>query len=416
MTLRPTALWASSLHWNSASHVSAHHYARLLAERGWDVAFISYPVTPLHLLKLGSEEVAIRFRSWWQRGERDLDGRLFSYTPLSLFPPLKAPCASEMWSFDNWHRFTSPNLVRLAHEQGFGHVDLLVVDSYMQSFWLDEIKAGCSLLRITDNIAGMPWATPAVVKRETELIGRVDCVAYTARQMEGRILAAHPRATIYTPNGAEIDHFLQGPGDLPAEYAHIPSPRAVFVGAIADWFDTHLLAESARRLPQVSFVLVGPEMTDMRPLEGLSNVYRLGRRAYQAIPAYMKNAQVGLIPFRDDELVRSVNPIKLFEYLACGLPVVSTDWEELRRLDTPATLCGSVDEFVAAIERNISTPADPTGLVNFARKVDWRERFELLVNALQLEQIESGRNADPGDFAAECDNPSLVQHRGRWAA
>lgn len=416
MTLRPTALWASSLHWNSASHVSAHHYARLLAERGWDVAFVSYPVTPWHISKLGSEEVAIRFRSWRRKGERDLDGRLFSYTPLSLLPPLKMPLASEEWSFDNWHRFTCPNLVRFARKEGFGQVDLLVIDSYVQSFWLDEIDVRSSLLRITDNIAGMPWATPAVVERETELIGRVDCVAYTAREMEERIRSARPCKMIYTPNGAEIDHFLRAADDLPPEYAQIPEPRAVFVGAIADWFDTQLMAETARRLSHVSFVLVGPEMTDMRPLEGLANVHRLGRRPYETVPSYLKNAQVGLIPFRQDELVRSVNPIKLFEYLACGLPVVSTDWEELRRLDTPADLCGSVDEFVAVIERNIAAPADPTGLVNFARKADWRERFEILVNAIQLEQIESGRGAGRSAVASERHNASITAKRDRPAA
>ncbi len=378
------AIWATSPHWLAPLRVSAHHYARLLAEQDWDVAFLSCPVSPIHLAWALSHETRIRFRSWLQGGESDLHGRLLCYSPFTFLPPANAPVLRSRGVLRMWHRATVPGVLPFLRARGFGRIDLLVLDSVRYHFLLDEIDHRRSVMRITDNIAGFDWATPAFLEMEERLIRAVDCVCYTATAMEERIARLAPKAMVHLPNGVDVSHFIRSGDAIPTEYEGIPRPRAVYVGAIAPWFDVELVARCARRLPDTSFVLIGPVTTDLGLLRSCPNVFILGRRSYASVPAYMRHADVGLIPFRVNNLVHSVNPVKLWEYFACGLPVVAARWTEMESLATPAVLCDNADEFVAAVQKSATVPVDRATLAALAREADWAARFEVLAEVAGL--------------------------------
>lgn len=381
--MRRKAIWATSQHWRAASQVSAHHYARLLVEAGWDVAFLTHPISPWHFLRSGSRRAAReRWHTWRQGGEFDLDGHLLHYSPLTLCPPHHMPLLRRGAILDMWPRFTLPGLHRFLRKRGFGCPDLLVIDSPLHGFLLREAGAGKSVLRVVDDLAGFPGVPPSWVEREHALIGAVDHVIVTGRVLEQKVLPYRPRALTHVPNGVQIDHFLNGAATLPAEYRSIPAPRAVYVGAVEEWLDVALLADVARSLPDVSFVLIGDGRAILEPLRGMANVHILGRRPYAQVPAYLKHASVGLIPFKPSRLVRAVNPIKLYEYMACGLPVVATAWEELEHVDSPARLCRSTDEFRRGIAAAVQDSTDKAVLIDFARRADWRERARLLFAAI----------------------------------
>jgi len=104
-----------------------------------------------------------------------------------------------------------------------------------------------------------------------------------------------------------------------------------------------------------------------------------GARPWSAIPAYLQHATVGMIPFdvaSHPELIHHVNPLKLYEYMASGLPVVSMKWEELIRLKTPALLASSKEEFIALLKK--AQPSDE--YQRFAKKYDWSLRGEQIIN------------------------------------
>ena len=386
----PKALWTNGMYWNSPVQLGAHHYVRQLLRRGWDVAFVSDPISPLHALYRSTyPESRDRFRTWWRRGQRDWQGHLFYYTPLTLLPPFNAPLLRMPWVLDHWHRLTVPDVRRVLRSAGFDRVDLLVADSIAQGFWLDEVKAERTLTRVADHLAGFDHTTEAMVERERDLIRRVDVVAYTAKTLEPMIRAAGAKQLVHVPNGVDAEHFIQGGRMIPDEYQSIPQPRVVYVGAIKTWFDVALLQQVATRLEGVSFVLVGPHSVDISELNRLTNVYVLGRRSYSEVPRYLKHAQVGMIPFKVNQLVDAVNPLKLYEYMACGLPVVATSWKELRQIDSPAVLCDSAEDFSNAIEKAIAEKSDRQALVNFASRADWSRRFESLAAAVGLDQLGS---------------------------
>jgi glycosyltransferase involved in cell wall biosynthesis len=377
------AVWTNALYWNGPIMVGAHHYARHFARSGWQVAFCSDPISPLHLVKFDTlRETKARFRVWAKGGRWDLDGRLFYYTPFTFFPHYNAPVVRNRWFLDHWHQFSIPRLRGLMKARGFDEPDLLVLDSTIQSFWLDVLRPRKTLMRIVDDLSGFRGVSAAMLDRERELIGRVDHVVYTARRLEAKIAACQPRSMTHVPNGVELAHFLNAQGETPAEYADIPAPRAIYVGAIENWFDAKLLATVADSLPRVSFVVIGPQRTDLSALAKLKNVHVLGPRPYAQVPFYMRGADVGLIPFQVCDLIHSVHPIKLYEYMACGLPVVSVAWDELESLDSPAVLCRTATQFVDATRAALEQPPRREDLIRFASAADWSNRYAQLAQAV----------------------------------
>ncbi len=117
-------------------------------------------------------------------------------------------------------------------------------------------------------------------------------------------------------------------GSPPPALAALPRPRLGYLGMISHWMDFAAVAALARATPHGSVVLVGPR--DMAPPPLPANVHFLPAVCEGAVPGVLRGFDLGLIPFVRSPAIDAVNPIKLFEYLAAGLPVLSADFEEIR--------------------------------------------------------------------------------------
>lgn len=148
------------------------------------------------------------------------------------------------------------------------------------------------------------------------------------------------RNTHIIRHGTDWEHFRKAiDGNLPAptDIADLPRPVIGFHGLLADWVDYELIKKVARHFSDGSVVLIGKVAVDAEEkitiLGGLPNVHLLGRKPYADLPAYCKAFDVALNPFEINALTLAANPLKVREYLAAGLPVVSTDIPEVRVLD-----------------------------------------------------------------------------------
>jgi glycosyltransferase involved in cell wall biosynthesis len=151
---------------------------------------------------------------------------------------------------------------------------------------------------------------------------------------------------------------------------------------IPEWFHFAWVRAAAEQLPEVAFVLIGPDAIARSRLGGLSNVPLLGVRPYATVPAFLKHANVGLMPFdvdRNPEGVDVLQPQKLYAYLASGLPVVSSDWKNLRALGTPARRCGTAEEFVRAVREAVAARGDAESHRKFAARFDWGAQVQALL-------------------------------------
>ena len=174
------------------------------------------------------------------------------------------------------------------------------------------------------------YDSPAVRAAENRLLDRADVVLTSSQALLEAKSALHPNVHLVR-HGVDVEHFARALNPRiqpPQEVADLPRPIAGFFGLIHHWIDLDLVAAVAKRLPDMHFVLIGHVVADVRALRALPNVSVLGRKPYRDLPAYCAAFDVAILPFKRTELTRNANPIKLREYLAAGLPVVSTPLPE----------------------------------------------------------------------------------------
>src|SRR5205807_9747142 len=164
--------------------------------------------------------------------------------------------------------------------------------------------------------------------------------------------------------------------EVPEEIAKLPRPILGYFGLIADdWVDVPLLVHLAKRFPQASLVLIGKTTMDVSALESLPNVHLLGRKPYETLPAYSKGFDVALIPFPVSEVTLNANPLKAREYLAAGLPVVSTPIPEVEVLGT-CRIGGTAEQFARQVEAALAAPGPLARRSETMRQHSWQARLE----------------------------------------
>ncbi len=199
------------------------------------------------------------------------------------------------------------------------------------------------------------------VAAERRLLERVDAVFAINHALAEAKRAINPR-TFVSPHGVDHAQFARALDPalaVPADLAALPAPRIGFYGTLRDWVDLALIAHIARARPAWSIALIGQVLCDVSALRGLGNVHLLGQKRHDELPAYCRGFDAGMIPYRIDERMTFVNPLKLREYLSAGVPVVSTPVPEVVRHAHLCRIAAHPDEFVAALDAALaeSSPA-----------------------------------------------------------
>jgi glycosyltransferase involved in cell wall biosynthesis len=209
------------------------------------------------------------------------------------------------------------------------------------------------------------------------LLARADLTIVSADRLLRSKQAADVR-TVLVRHGVDYELFrraLDPETEIPAEVADLPRPVLGFFGLLSpDWIDAELLEKIARRFAGGSLALIGSVRMDLSRLN-LPNVHVLGRRPYESLPAYCKAFDVGLIPFVVSELTLNANPLKAREYLAAGLPVVSTALPEVAVLPE-CRLAGTHDDFLAQVELALQDARPRPHRSALMRHESWQARLD----------------------------------------
>ena len=196
----------------------------------------------------------------------------------------------------------------------------------------------------------------ALMRMERDLVHRSDMVLASSEQLGLERRRLNP-ATHFISHGVDTEHFGKAMDPLtrvPEDIRWLPGPVIGFFGLLADWVDLDLVRSMARARRDWSFALIGKTATDVSSLQGEPNVFLLGQKPYRALPGYCRGIDVGIIPFRVNDLTLRANPLKLREYLAAGLPVVATPLPEVRRYKDLVRLAYGTDGFLEEIEASLN--------------------------------------------------------------
>ena len=213
-----------------------------------------------------------------------------------------------------------------------------------------------------DELSAFRFAPPELKAAEAELLTRADIVFTGGQSLYEAKRHRHPNVHAF-PSSVDAAHFgkarQSGLAD-PADQTGIAHPRLGFFGVIDERFDADLLARMADLRPDWSFVMIGP-VVKIGPatLPQRANIFWLGSRDYKDLPAYLAHWDLGLMPFALNEATRFISPTKTPEFLAAGLPVVSsgiTDVVQPYGEQGLVAIAGSADELVSACQELLTRP------------------------------------------------------------
>jgi glycosyltransferase involved in cell wall biosynthesis len=260
-----------------------------------------------------------------------------------------------------------------------GSPRLALVQNFMGFPLLDSWKPDRVVYDMIDAPLHFAPVPPRLVPRWEALLRRADRVVVTSGPLYALAVKGGSHAVTLIGNGVDASRFAPdrvAPAPLPGR---ADAPALGYVGSLHAWVDVPLLVALARALPDAKVVLVGPAPPSTageleRAAAQLPNFFWTGPRPYADVPSLVRAFRVGLIPFRRTPLTEAVNPVKLYEYAAAGVPCLTTRFsDEVDRWGEAARVAGDEAEFVALARALLTEAPDRTRLAAFAARHDWAE-------------------------------------------
>jgi glycosyltransferase involved in cell wall biosynthesis len=254
-----------------------------------------------------------------------------------------------------------------------------------------------------DDYAALPDVNPeAIQAMDEELTRKADLVFVASDTLLERKLALNPN-TCVSPHGVDFNHFAQAQDaslPVPDDMAELPRPVIGFFGLIERWIDLDLVNFLAEQRPHWSFVMIGRLAVADDQVPHRPNIHYLGRRSYQELPAYGKQFDAAIIPYRLTQQVLHANPIKLREYLAMGKPIVSVSTPEIDKYAEVVEIANSREEFLRKLDAVFLTRPGDQDIQRRMKRVaseSWDARLTEVLELVRRHPHESVESV--GSFA-----------------
>ncbi|PKM81675.1 MAG: hypothetical protein CVU89_07935 [Firmicutes bacterium HGW-Firmicutes-14] len=235
-----------------------------------------------------------------------------------------------------------------------------------------------------DDYSSFSWTPEYTTTADRTLARKADIVLVVSEPLYASKSRENSNCFLI-PNACDFEHFsrsfeqgLTAPDDI----KRLGRPRIGFIGAIYEWVDLDLVSHLAREEPGWSIVLVGPKHRSVN-IPNLSNIHWLGRRPYNTLPNYLQEFDVCIIPFKNSETALNSSPIKLYEYLASGKPIVSTPIPEVIKFGRLVERASDKNLFLEKVRLLLTEPEDEKDRrcrfqLSVARVNTWESRYRSL--------------------------------------
>lgn len=236
--------------------------------------------------------------------------------------------------------------------------------------------------------------TEELIYNERKLASIADLVITSAKKLYVK-MSYYNKNIYYLPNGVWNKDYQskKEKSIIPGDLQYIKQPIVFFMGAVAEWVDLELIKFVATSRPQYSFVFVGSQRSK---LPQLPNIYYLGSKKYEDLPKYLEQARVAIIPFKVNNLTAAVTPLKFYEYLSSGTPVVTTIMPDILDLKGSKTAINKYD-FVDYIDFYINMDESTYNIEankakDTAKSFDWNNLLRPIVSLIEGEKFNFENN------------------------
>ncbi|ACL70683.1 glycosyltransferase [Halothermothrix orenii] len=212
--------------------------------------------------------------------------------------------------------------------------------------------------------------------QEKIMLKRADLVFTSSRVLYDKKRKEHDRVYLIR-NGCDLDH-IRSSTFMPTVLKHLKRPIIGFVGALGKWVDTEALGQVAQHFTTIT---IGPEFGQKKP----DGIIDLGVINYNNLPPYYNNIDIGIIPFLNTRTARAANPIKMYEYLAAGKPVVASNLPELKQFPGHVYTVDNNRSFIDMIKFALknNSPSREKKRIELARKNSWKVRFSKIKSIVE---------------------------------
>ncbi|MBD2257269.1 glycosyltransferase [Pseudanabaena sp. FACHB-2040] len=376
----------STADWTQSGWTNNQHMAHELARQGFRVLYVESQ--GLRSPTASARDIKRIFRRLRKglRLVRRVEPQVWAYSPLVL-PFYHNPWIRRL----NWS--VLGGIVRLLSRLLRLQNPILWIYNPLAHELMGTLGESLTVYHCVDDLATVPGIdAKLVVPAELETVNKADVVFTTSPSLQARLAAIAPQKTHYFPNVADYGHFskAQTPGKIPEDLATIAAPRIGFVGTIKDYkIDFDLIEQIAQARPEWAWVLIGafevaaPEALRER-FSGL-NVHFLGERPYGMLPDYLRGFDVVTLPCLLNDYTRSMFPMKFFEYLAAGKPIVATPLPALESYQGLHEVCSTSGKFISAIEEILvgESALKKQAMIAAAQENTWEGRCRGMLERLQ---------------------------------
>ncbi|MFC1668262.1 hypothetical protein ACFL1T_02610 [Chlamydiota bacterium] len=224
---------------------------------------------------------------------------------------------------------------------------------------IKRVKRDILIYYCTDEWSQFSYLNSRLMKQTERHVLKDADIVFTTSKVLFQSKKKYNKNTYYMPHGVDYELFsdeqlksLTAPIDI----INIRNPIIGFYGLIQDWIDFFLIRKIAETHPEWSLVLIGKIATDISVIKDINNIFLLGEKKYKLLPLYAQSFAVGIIPYNmRDVRMHTVNPTKLFQYLAVGLPTVCVDLPEVRDYNSIVSIAKTDKEFIELIEENLTS-------------------------------------------------------------
>lgn len=235
-----------------------------------------------------------------------------------------------------------------------------------------------------------------IAELEERLLRKANLVITSAERLRENKAKVNPN-TVLVRHGVDYQHFVKAcdpTTSIPEDIGRLPRPIIGFFGLMADWVDQEAIIATAKAHPEGSVVIIGKVAPDcdVSGMKAVPNIHLLGRKPYASLPGYCRAFDAALMPFKVNELTLNANPLKVREYLAAGLLVVSSDIPEVRKVGL-CKLASSTEDFVRKVDECLTEGGGPT--LERAERIfheSWDARVEEIRAHVGKAMLKAGRS------------------------